>query len=61
MKLLSLAAVEVVKMTTSRTAGDENFHSTFVPSQWEMLLQSNAVSHSLGANLNSALYEILPI
>ena len=29
--------------------------STFAPSQWETLLQSNAVSHWLGANLESAL------
>ena len=29
--------------------------SGFAPSQWEMSLQSNAVSHWLGANLESAL------
>ena len=29
--------------------------SRFAPSQWEMLLQSNAISHWLGANLESAL------
>ena len=29
--------------------------SRLVPSQWETLLQSNAVSHWLGANLESAL------
>ena len=29
--------------------------SRFAPSQWEMALQSNAVSHWLGANLESAL------
>ena len=29
--------------------------SRFVPSQWEMSLQSNAISHWLGANLKSAL------
>ena len=29
--------------------------SRFAPSQWEMSLQSNAVSHWLGANLKSAL------
>ena len=29
--------------------------SRFVPSQWEMPLQSNAVFHWLGANLESAL------
>ena len=28
----------------------------FVPSQWETSLQSNAVSHWLGTNLESALY-----
>ena len=27
-----------------------------VPSQWEKTLQSNVVSHLLGANLESALY-----
>ena len=30
-------------------------NSMFVPSQWEMSVQSNAVSHWLGANLESAL------
>ena len=29
--------------------------SRLAPSQWEMLLQSNAISHWLGANLESAL------
>ena len=29
--------------------------STIAPSQWETPLQSNAVSHWLGANLESAL------
>ena len=29
--------------------------SRFVPRQWELSLQSNAVSHWLGANLESAL------
>ena len=34
--------------------------SRLAPSQWKMLLQSNAVSHWLGANLESALtYHIL--
>ena len=32
--------------------------SRLAPSQWEMLLQSNAVSHWLGANLESALVEL---
>ena len=30
--------------------------SRFAPSQWEMSLQSNAISHWLGASLESALY-----
>ena len=30
----------------------------FAPSQWETLLQSNAVSHWLGTNLESALIDI---
>ena len=30
--------------------------SRLVDSQWEMALQSNAISHCLGANLESALY-----
>ena len=29
--------------------------SRFAPSQWETSLQSNAISHCLGANLESAL------
>ena len=35
--------------------------SRFVPSQWETSLQSNAVSHWLGTNLESALRMILII
>ena len=31
-------------------------HSRFAPSQWETSLQSNAISHWLGADLESALY-----
>ena len=31
--------------------------SWLAPSQWEMMLQSNAVSHWLGANLESDLYQ----
>ena len=33
--------------------------SRLAPSQWEMSLQSNAISHWLGANLESALYTLL--
>ena len=33
-------------------------HSRLVPSQWETLLQSNAVSHWLGANRESALWTL---
>ena len=33
-------------------------HSMLAPSQWETSLQSNAVSHWLGANLESALHRI---
>ena len=33
--------------------------SRFVPSQWETVLQSNAVSHWLGANIESALWSTL--
>ena len=33
--------------------------SRFAPSQWETSLQSNAVSHWLGANLESALYIVI--
>ena len=33
--------------------------SRLAPSQWETSLQSNAVSHLLGANLESALYSVL--
>ena len=33
--------------------------SRFAPSQWETSLQSNAVSHWLVANLESAMYEIV--
>ena len=34
--------------------------SSFVPSQWETSLQSNVVSHWLGANLESTLYLLMP-
>ena len=33
--------------------------SRLVPNQWETSLQSNAVSHWLGANLESALFTVL--
>ena len=33
--------------------------SRIAPSQWETSLQSNAISHWLGANLESALYTII--
>ena len=36
-------------------------NSRFAPSQWETSLQSNAVSHWLGANLESDLYIIAVI
>ena len=32
--------------------------SRLAPSQWETLLQSNAISHWLGSNLKSALYYV---
>ena len=35
-------------------AGDNRADSMFAPSQWETPLQSNAVSHWLGTNLESA-------
>ena len=35
--------------------------SRFVPSQWETALQSNAVPHWLGANLESALHKTIRI
>ena len=41
-------------MTLSDIASDRA-DSRFAPSQWEMVLQSNAVSHWLGANQESAL------
>ena len=36
--------------------GISSADSRFAPSQWETSLQGNAVSHWLGANLESALY-----
>ena len=33
--------------------------SGLAPSQWEMSLQSNAISHWLGANLESALHQLI--
>ena len=35
--------------------------SMLAPSQWETSIQSNAVSHWLGANLASALHILLPV
>ena len=58
MNLSSLAA------TTSCTARDKIFFkmtravSRFAPSQWETSLQSNAISHWLGAKQESALNDI---
>ena len=39
---------------------DTRTNSRFVPSQWETLLQSNAVSHWLDVNLESTLWHCLP-
>ena len=39
----------------NRNEGKHRADSSFAPSQWETSLQSNAVSHWLGANLESAL------
>ena len=41
--------------------GEKNAYradSRFVPSQWVTLLQSNTISHWMGANLESAWYLI---
>ena len=34
-------------------------NSRLAPSQWETSLQSKAISHWLGANLESALYKVI--
>ena len=38
-------------MSSGRHYSNDRAYSRFAPSQWEMSLQSNAVSHWLGANL----------
>ena len=40
---------------TNKTTTKHRAYSRFAPSQWETSLQSNAISHWLGANLESAL------
>ena len=45
-----------VTQTTYHYMGIFRADSRLAPSQWETSLQSNAVSHWLGANLESALY-----
>ena len=53
----------VIKPTSKYTDRRETYiiraDSRSPPSQWEMSLQSNAVSHWLGANLESAMYHAL--
>ena len=44
-----------VSKETSMDTWNFRAHSRLAPSQWVMLLQSNAVSHWLGANLELAL------
>ena len=39
----------------ANTINSSRANSRFAPSQWEMLLQSSAISHWLGANLESAM------
>ena len=51
---------DMSKMTHDKAQQNTNYiyraDSWFAPSQWQTSLQSNAVSHWLGANLESALY-----
>ena len=54
--MLGFKLIMLVKWSSFTTAkGNSRAHSRLVPSQWETSLQSNAVSHWLGANLESAL------
>ena len=46
--------VQWIRSTVKAGSGTNKADSSFVPSQWETL-QSYAVSHGLGANLESAL------
>ena len=54
----------IITKTTSRRWSDDldnteaGYDCRLAPSQWETPLQSNAVSHWLGANLESALWDI---
>ena len=41
------------QMNMPQLEGDGKADSRFAPSQWEMSLQNNAVSHWLGVNLDS--------
>ena len=50
--LLVSASTDIVKLKPLHRAD-----SRLVPSQWETSLQSNAISHWLGANLESALLQ----
>ena len=48
-------SIIIMYTTTPRVSTMYKADSRFAPSQWETLLQSNAVSHWLCANLDSAL------
>ena len=53
--VLITTALNLIGLDSTNNREDYSAESRLRPSQWETLLQSNAVSHWLGANLGSAL------
>ena len=52
----SVLAMELLQSCAEPMLSSTRAASRFAPSQWEMSLQSNILSHWLGANLESALF-----
>ena len=58
MSLILKYKQQAIKLFLYNCSHHHRAASRFAPSQWETSLQSNAVSHCLGANLESALHHI---
>ena len=61
--VMTICAIEKISTITTLVLSAYTFRgdSRFTPSQWETSLQSNAVSHWLGANLESSLKFVLSL
>ena len=61
MELTRSQAVDMAKSQTECVSMHHRDHSVYVPSQWEMALQYNAIAHWLGAYTEWSLHQNLLI